>query len=472
MDLCYRTTPKIGNAADKSLLRAFAIVLVVVGSVPIILVRPQFGVLMWFWVSLMNLQQYTWGFSQEIRPALVVGLATIVAWLASQERKIPPRSATTLFLAALTFWMTVAAIFAIHPVVSTPYWEEYSKILLMTFVTMCIVTSRDRINQLVWIVVISIGYYGVKGGIFTIVTGGHNRVWGPPDSFIEDNNALACALIMILPLMNYLRTNTQNRWVRYGLTGGMGLIVISILGSYSRGALLGLIAMLGFLGLKARHRIATAFITLGFFGAALLFLPQGWYERMYSIDQYQTDDSAQGRLDAWRFNWRLALDRPLTGGGFEIGTDAPLFKYYVPTAPINRAAHSIYFQVLGETGFVGLGLYLMLLLASYRAASGILRRTRDRPDLGWARSLASMVQVSIVGYCVGGAFLSLGFYDLYYAVVAIITVTEYVVRRSEGPAEALTLRGSTADTDIPTTSPASVPRLTGASFTRGSPNRI
>lgn len=406
----------------------------------------------------MNLQQYTWGFGHEVRPALVVGLATIVAWLASREPKIPPRSATTLFLAALTFWMTVAAIFAIHPDISTPKWEEYSKILLMTFLTMCIVRSRDRINQVVWVVVISIGYYGVKGGIFTILTGGHNRVWGPPGSFIEDNNALACALIMILPLMNYLRTNTQNRWVRYGLTVGMGLIVVSILGSYSRGALLGLVAMLGFLGLKTRHRLATAFITLGVLGAALLYLPHDWYERMYSIEQYKTDDSAQGRLDAWRFNWRLALDQPLTGGGFEIGRDADLFHHYVPTARINRAAHSIYFQVLGETGFVGLGIYLMLLLVSYRAATTVLRRTRQRPDLAWAHSLAAMAQVSLVGYCVGGAFLSLGFYDLYYALVAIIAVTEYVVRQSEVHEAPITSRGSTMHAQLPTTSPAPVPR--------------
>lgn len=404
----------------------------------------------------MSIQQYTWGFGHELRPALVVGLATIFAWLVSREPKTPPRSATVLFLAALTFWMTLAAIFAIHPDISTPKWEEYSKILLMTFLTIFIVRSRDRINQLVWIVVISIGYYGVKGGIFTILTAGHYQVFGPPGSFIEDNNALACASIMVLPFMNYLRTNTRNRWVKYGLTVGMGLIVISILGSYSRGALLGLLVMLGFLGLKTRHRLATALITLGVFAAALLYLPHGWYERMYSIEHYQTDDSAQGRLDAWRFNWRLALDRPLTGGGFEIGRDATLFHHYVPTAPTNRAAHSIYFQVLGETGFIGLGIYLMLLLASYRAASDILRRTQQRPDLAWARSLAAMVQVSLVGYGVCGAFLSLGFYDLYYAVVAIIAVTAYLVRQSEVPAKSLASRESTIDAHIPTISPQPV----------------
>lgn len=410
-------------------MRGFLLLLIIVGSVPCILVRPQFGVLMWFLVSLMNVHQYTWGFAAEVRPALIVGLSTIVAWLASRDSKVPPASRVVVVLGILTFWMTIAAIFAIHPDVAIPKWEEYIKILLMTFVTICIVQSRERINQLVWIVVISIGFYGVKGGIFTLLTHGDYRVWGPPDTFIADNNALACALIMILPLMNHLRSNSQNRWIRYGLWASMALTVIAILGSYSRGALLGLMVMSAFLAFKTRHRVATAIITVGVIGVALVFLPQQWYERMQSIETYQHDESALGRFDAWKFAYRLALDHPITGGGYSIGTDANLFHHYVPTAPVNRAAHSIYFQVLGEMGFVGLGIYLMLLLASYRAASNVLRIAQRSPDLAWARSLAAMVQVSVVGFSAAGAFLSLGFYDLYYAVVAIIAVTELVVRR-------------------------------------------
>lgn len=454
-------------------MRDFLLLLIIVGSVPCILVRPQFGVLMWFLVSLMNLHQYTWGFASELRPALIVGLFTIVAWFASRDSKVPPTSRVVVVLGMLTFWMTIAAIFAIHPDVAIPKWEEYIKILLMTFVTICIVQSRERINQLVWIVVISIGFYGVKGGLFTILTRGDYRVWGPPDTFIADNNALACALIMVLPLMQHLRANAQNHWVRLGLAGSMALTVIAILGSYSRGALLGLLMMLGFLALKTRHRLATALITLGIFGVALIFLPHGWYERMHSIGHYEQDASALGRFDAWKFNWRLALDHPLTGGGFVIGTDPNLFHHYVPTASTNRAAHSIYFQVLGETGFVGLGIYLMLLLASFRAASNVLRLTRRRPDLAWARSLAAMVQVSLVGYAIGGAFLSLGFYDLYYAVVAIIAVTQYVVRKSEMPAGAITPSGgSTIEQHPSKLSPIAVPHLTRAPFTPGTANQL
>jgi probable O-glycosylation ligase (exosortase A-associated) len=168
---------------------------------------------------------------------------------------------------------------------------------------------------------------------------------------------------------------------------------------------------------------------VGVVGAALYVAPAAWFERMDTIDHYQQDVSAEGRIDAWKFAYRLALDHPILGGGQLVGLDAPLWYHYVPHAVSNRAAHSIYFEVLGETGFVGLAIYLVLLLSSLLAARNVIRLTRDRPDLAWARSLAAMLQVSIIGYAVTGAFLSLGFFDLYYALVALVAVTQLVVRR-------------------------------------------
>jgi len=353
----------------------------------------------------------------------------LCGWTFSREAKTPPNLFIVYALAMFTVWVTLAALFAILPDLAIPKWEEIIKILLMTFVTMCIVRSRERINQLVWVIAVSIGIYGIKGGLFAIATGGHYRVFGPPNSFIADNNSLALALIMIIPLLQYLRTISTNRWVRLALLGSMGLCVISILASYSRGALLGLSLTLAYLMLKTRHRFVIALATVGVLGGALYVMPSAWFERMHTIDHYQHDASAEGRLNAWKFNFLLALDHPFLGGGQLVGRDHQLFMHYVPNAVTNRAAHSIYFQVLGETGFVGLGIYLTLLFSSIFAARQIIRSSRDRPDLAWARSLAAMIQVSILGYAVTGAFLSLGFYDLYYALVAVIAVTQFVVQR-------------------------------------------
>ena len=411
-------------------MRDFGLVLIVFGSLPLILLQPQVGILMWFWISLMNPHRLTWGYAYELRVALVVAVATIVAWLLSRERKLPPGTATNYLLAAFMIWVTVSTFFALVPDSAWVKWQEVIKILGMTLVATCIVNTRKRIEQLVWVAALSIGFYGLKGGVFALLTGGQYRLWGPSDSFIGDNNALALALIMILPLLHFLALNSRGLWVRYGLWALMGLTTLSTLCTYSRGGFVALGVTVIAFWLKTRHRLLTGAAVLGLVGASLAFLPESWYQRMDTIVHYQQDASANQRLTVWVYALRLAADHPLVGGGFSVVDDAQLYFRYSPEADAVHNFHSIYFQVLGENGYVGLALFLSLIIASLLTAQRIVRQARRRPELIWAPQLASAIQVAIIGYCAAGAFLNLGFYDLFYVLVALITCTQVVVARA------------------------------------------
>jgi putative inorganic carbon (hco3(-)) transporter len=102
------------------------------------------------------------------------------------------------------------------------------KIQLMTFVAFMAIRNRKHIEAFVWVIVISIGFYGFKGGIFTIATGGSGRVWGPPDSYLNGNNEIGLALTMVIPLANYLRQVSTSRWVRRGLLLSMLLCAAAV----------------------------------------------------------------------------------------------------------------------------------------------------------------------------------------------------------------------------------------------------
>jgi probable O-glycosylation ligase (exosortase A-associated) len=123
----------------------------------------------------------------------------------------------------------------------------------------------------------------------------------------------------------------------------------------------------------------------------------------------------------------VANDRSL-GGGFEIDTRR-VFDRYAPDPTVVRAAHSIYFQMLGEHGYVGLALFLLLWILVWREASWIVRQTRSRSELRWMHDLARMTQVSLVAYFVGGAFLSLAYYDVPYNLVVVLVLTRSLVER-------------------------------------------
>ena len=108
---------------------------------------------------------------------------------------------------------------------------------------------------------------------------------------------------------------------------------------------------------------------------------------------------------------------------------AMVYQNYAPDPTRAFVAHSIYFQILGEHGFVGLALFLLVFWFSWLNGGWVVRATKGKPELAWAHDLAAMCQVSLVGYAVGGAFLSLTYFDLPYYIVVILIVLRRLVRR-------------------------------------------
>ncbi|WP_219137068.1 putative O-glycosylation ligase, exosortase A system-associated [Janthinobacterium sp. UMAB-60] len=410
-------------------MRDILITIIILGSLPFTLKSPAIGGLMWVWVSVMNPHTQAWGFATHLPFAFIIAIATMVSLFMTREPKNLPLTPVSVLLLLFVAWMNITAPFALLPESSWVQWNKVMKIMLMSFVVMMVIRTRRDIVRLVWVLVGSIGYYGVKGGIFTIRSGGTERVWGPEETFIGDNNALALALIITIPLMYYLQQNTEKhrRWVRHGLSAAMLLSALAALGSYSRGALLAIAAMGLFMWLKSDRKLVLGALLGAVAPLLLAFMPERWAERMDTINTYQEDESAMGRLNAWRMAWNLARDRFL-GGGFDV-SDAAIFARYAPNPMDVHAAHSIYFQVLGEHGFVGLLIYLALGLATWRTAAVIIRRTRGQPELRWAHGLATMSQASLIGFAVGGAFLSLLYFDMPYYLMAALIATRIIVER-------------------------------------------
>jgi probable O-glycosylation ligase (exosortase A-associated) len=287
----------------------------------------------------------------------------------------------------------------------------------------------------------------VKGGIFTIISGGQYRVWGPATTFIEGNNEVALALIMVIPLMHYLQMISRNKWTKHGLTIAMLLCALASIGSYSRGALLAIAAMGGFLWLKSKRKITLGILMVMAVPVLVMFMPEKWSDRMDTIATYEQDASATGRINAWKMAFNLANDRPLIGGGFEI-YDFQTFSRYAPEPTRIHAAHSIYFQALGEHGYVGLGLYLLLGFLTWRTGTWVIRNTNQLEEYKWASDLARMIQVSIIGFAVGGAFLSLLYFDVPYYLMVAMVVTRVLITRE------LKDRGAPTAFAIPTASSA------------------
>ena len=417
-------------------MRDIVITLIVFASLPYTFKKPYIGALMWIWISVMNPHRLSWGFAYDFPFAAIIAGTTMLALLAAPGPKRPPDSPAVPVLIMFTIWMCISTVFAINPGESSVMLQRVFKIMLMNMVVMMLIRNKEQLHLMLWTLAGSLAYYGVKGGVFTIATGGSFRVWGPEGSFIYGNNEVALAFVVIIPILYYLHLISVRKWLKYGLLAAIGLCALASLGSYSRGALLALVGMCGFLWLKSPKKAALGIGMALMLPLLILFMPAQWTERMDTIDNYQEDGSAMGRINAWQMATNLALDRPLVGGGFEI-YDAHVFARYAPVPNDVHAAHSIYFQCLGEHGFVGLALYLALIIICWRRAGWIIRQTAKRADLKWASQLAAMIQVSMIGFGVGGAFLSLLYFDVpYYLMGALLIAGQIVQDALKQPAAA------------------------------------
>ena len=398
-------------------MRDIAVTLVIFAIIPFILWRPWLGVLAWSWLGYMNPHKLAWGFATTMPFALLIALATLGALAVSREPKRIPWTRETILLLVLIGWMFITTCFAL---VQAPAWEQWDKVwrvMLMTYVTMMLITDKHRVKMLMFVIALSLGFYGFKGGVFVLTGGSAHQVLGPPKTFIGERNSIGLALIMTVPLLYYMQLQMTRWYARYALFAGIGLTLVAIVGTHSRGALVGIAAMLLFFLLKSRKKFTAILAIIPLVYVMYSVMPEEWFERMQTIQTWQEDGSASERVRAWGNAIDLANER-FIGGGMRA------LVYWG-----GRDSHSIYFGMLGEHGWVGLGMFLLLLFFTWRSGSWIISQTRGRNDLFWARDLASMVQVSLVGYMAAGAFLGLQYFDLFYQLMAIIVVTRVLLTK-------------------------------------------
>jgi len=401
-------------------VRDILITAMVFGSLLLILRKPYIGILVWSWLSYMNPHRLSWGFAYDMPFAQIVAITLFTSIIFSKDRKSVPLNGLTIAWGAFLLWMTLTTVVALYPDIATTYYIRILKIQLITFLTILLITDQERLNKLIWVVVLSIGFFSIKGGVFTILSGGGFRVWGPPGSFMEENNALALATLMMLPLMYYLYKISKEKWVKYFLIFGMASSFCSAIGSQSRGALLAVLAVAGFFWLKSSSKLATGFLIILVGLSGFNFMPDSWFDRMSTIETFDEDASAMGRINAWEYSINIANDR-LTGGGLKAWT-YETFSKYAPNPLDVHAAHSIYFGVLGDHGWPGLTLYLLVLMLTWRSLSKIIKSTKGIEGALEVNTLAKMIQVSLIAFLTGGAFLSLPYFDLPWLFVALTLI--------------------------------------------------
>ena len=420
-------------------MRDYVIVAIVLAAAPACLFNPFFGVLMWAWIAYMNPHRFTWGFAYNFPVAMIVAVPTLVGAFFTSKTNRRFMTRETALLLMLWVWICVTLYHASHTPILADHQAEaqtqlivISKVLLMTFLMIRLTTSKERLRYLMLVTALCFGVLAIKGGVFGIMTGGQYRVFGPPDSFIADNNDFGLAMNIALPMLFFLGRDEKNKKLRMLLQISVVFGVMSVLLTYSRGALLGLGVVLVGLAVKTRHKFLAGFSLAMLALLVMSFAPQAWSDRMNNFFAGNLDQSAEQRLASWGFAWNLAKEFPITGGGLQTFTPQLFSRYsetQVPGGFASSGPHSIYFQVLGEQGFVGLGLFLALIASCWFSLRRMRRLSRRLPFLQWAEPYTHMLEVGLLGFMVSGAFLGRAYFDLFFQLVAATIILRILCRQ-------------------------------------------
>lgn len=414
-------------------------------AIPLAIARPINAYYLWGWTAVLIPTSFFYGFMVNARLNLFFAILTLalVALGRVKWKDYQPNRVTWLYLLFLAH-ATMAFLLGYEGNPDNArYYEFLAKIMVFCLLMPLFINSRLRMHVMLLVIVLGLGIHGVLNGLKTLASAGGHNMTGPEGTMIFDRNHLSTALALLLPIIFYLYTYTESKLFRLGFIGAFAAVALAIMGGGSRGGFVALAVVSIWLIMTSRHRFRTLLFVsvLGFafyyFGAGL------WADRLSTIQEANEDASFMGRVVAWKVSSAIALNHPVFGGGFHavqvqyvwdmFKTQPSLLGFLNLPAPefSAKAAHSVYFEVMGDMGFVGLILFLTILLQSIHSRFAIKRMVKQLGGTRhlWARDLADMLMLSVIAYMAGGAAVSLGYFEVIYTVIMLMELLRLHVAR-------------------------------------------
>lgn len=411
---------------------------------PMAFMSPFVAFLLWIFTTVMSPALYLFGFMQNFRYVFFFAGLTIFALLFNRltERGKFELNKTSILLMLFIAHALMSSLLSLqpNPVVEIRL-ENFLKGMALALVMPFFLTSQWRIHVSVLVISLGFGLHGVVDGLKVIASGGGHNITGIMTGSLNDNNLYAVGMVMVLPLLLYLYKYSASRLARIGILSGFLLTIMTVLGTNSRGGFLALAVVAFWYWLSSQRKLVSLIFVAVLAVGVVQVAPERWFERIESIKTAAEDKSFLGRVAAWRVNMAVANDHPVFGGGFEAASAGWVWEEYkykpspftLDMSQFTRfSAHSIYFQVMGDLGYVGLLLFLAVIFSAFVTRweiKSLVARSGD--GLQWATDLSTACTLSLVAFVVGGAGVSLAYFELVYFLVMMVAIIKRQVLASQ-----------------------------------------
>lgn len=385
------------------------------------------------WLEFLPYQHLSAGLFNSLPVQAAAAIITLVLYISVEKKELPRAFLGSILVLLLAGWITVTSSWAYAGEGAWIKWNWAVKVLIFASFLPLVLVSRERIEGLVLVLVLSIGANAITAGAKTLLSGGgygYLRTLVPGNSGLGEGSTLAAVAAGTIPLVQYFVNKTiiipQYGYIRYSFMSLNIMMVASIIGTHARAGLVALAVLALFYWFAARRKMLyPIFLAIGI---VLIFpyLPSSWLDRMATTAEYAQEGSAAGRLVVWAWTWEFAKSNPFGGG----------FNAYI----MNRAAleglgdkvlayHNIFFEMLGDQGYVGLVIFGAILLTYYWNLLKVRRQAKSNPELAWAGNLATSLVVGMTAFLAGSQFVANGFQSFHYVLLAISIGLRGVVHR-------------------------------------------
>lgn len=415
--------------------------------------RPFLFTLVYAYIDIVAPQRLSYFLLNSIPLSLILFALAVLGFLISDNKRdvrVSPRWALLIVLLAYCGYSTTVAL---EPVAAQEKWSWVWKALVFAAFLPLLLKTRLRIEALALTLVLCASALIVTGGIKTALGGGG---YGSLVLLIDDNSGLyegsiiSCVAIAIIPLIVWLAqhgTIFKPDWKVKTYAAALTFAALLIpVGTQARTGLvcIAVLALLAIRQTKRRFLYLTGAALVGL--AAVPFLPSAFSDRMETIKDYKADESAATRVAVWKWTWEFVQEHPF-GGGFDAYRINKI-RYDLPVVDENgfdtgavdrkeivdqgRAYHSSYFEMLGEQGFPGLIIWLLIHVGGVWRMEMLARmyKKRNRPDESWVAPLATALQNAQIIYLVGSLFVGIAFQPFVYMLIAMqLGLDTYLARR-------------------------------------------
>ncbi len=403
-------------------------------------VRPYLATLCYVWIDLLQPQEQSYYLINSVPISMIAAVLAVLAYLIADKDKQVRINLIQILLLAMIAWITITTSSAEMGDAAWFKWSAAWKALGFTIFLPFVLRTRLQIETTLLVILFTVCALMFSGAIKTMLGGGG---YGHLSFLVQRNvglfeaSTMATVAVGMIPVSTYLyRHGTlfpQSKWTRLVTIGICCSALLVVIGAEARTGFLCIaaVALLEYKRVKRKFLVGFLAFVVGL--AAIPFLPSSFTGRMNTIKTYDEDTSASTRVAMWNWTWNYVQEHPL-GGGFEVWRTSQII-YEVKSRSGDgsnssegsrkikdeaRGFHSSFFEVMGEQGFPGLGLFLSFFIVSFWQLRGIAKRFGKDPEMLWAADCARMLSAFLIVYLIGSAFQALAFQSTVYYFIALV----------------------------------------------------